>query len=475
MDIQAVHEEAPLEKEKEAVIVQQEKPERGQADPTRPTYHIVSRIPSSHIADPNFAFFWKGRYHLFFFIGDGFEHISSSDMVHWRWHSRPGFGGLSGTMFLQPGGVPTIITKTRAISLYTALDDDLESWSHATWIEASLKPGQDGSWISDWDPDAWTEGETTYVLLGEYPLEPVKEAALLKSTDMKTWELVGPFMARHMPEVTRSLDVKTNDDISCPNFFPIGDKWMLLCISHRRGCRYYLGDWKDEIFTPDFHGWMNWSAEGGLNKNGHGGDIFAPESLLTPDGRRVMWAWLFGCSHKRVSDSWHEVLSLPRELSLPEDGVLRIKPLRELEELRHAPVSLKAIKVEDGEPYRLEGVSGDATEVMVTMKQGAARRYGVRLFCGRENAGGLDLVVEPAAGTIKVGSITAPFHLKAGEEIRLRIFVDRSVVEVFANDRQAMAKQYEYAPGDVGVCLFSEGGRMEVPEVRCWQMKAAPL
>lgn len=33
-----------------------------------------------------------------------------------------------------------------------------------------------------------------------------------------------------------------------------------------------------------------------------------------------------------------------------------------------------------------------------------------------------------------------------------------------ANDRQAMEKQHPNEAGDVGVCLFSEGGEMEVPE-----------
>jgi hypothetical protein len=47
------------------------------------------------------------------------------------------------------------------------------------------------------------------------------------------------------------------------------------------------------------------------------------------------------------------------------------------------------------------------------------------------------------------------------------------VVEVFANDRQAVAWQHVYDVGDVGVCLFSEGGAMEVPQLNAWDMKAA--
>jgi beta-fructofuranosidase len=63
--------------------------------------------------------------------------------------------------------------------------------------------------------------------------------------------------------------------------------------------------------------------------------------------------------------------------------------------------------------------------------------------------------------------------LKRGEDIQLRIFVDRSIVEVFVNDRQAVVKQHAYAPGDVGVCLFSEGGKMEVRELKAWTMAAS--
>src|SRR4029079_14272214 len=123
---------------------------------------------------------------------------------------------------------------------------------------------------------------------------------------------LGLFLSKDMP------DVQSDEDISCPNFFKLGNKDMLLCISHNKGFRYYLGQWKNEKFTPDFHVRMNW----------HGWDFFAPESLVAADGRRVMWSWSTRGSPQGA------IQSLPRELSLPEDGVLRIKPLRELETLR---------------------------------------------------------------------------------------------------------------------------------------------
>jgi sucrose-6-phosphate hydrolase SacC (GH32 family) len=448
------------------------------ADQTRPIYHLISPLAQHHCADPNFAFFWKGKYHLFFISTSGYAHVSSLDLVHWRWH--PNFHGplCSGGIFVNKEGRPTVITTSGWQNgkpvLYSALDDDLETWAAPIPIVPQVRPDQDVKKMVCWDPEIWTDANTTYALQGVFPLELGKESTLLKSTDQKNWEYVGPFMSREMPGVLQSTNnPRQHEDVSCPNFFKIGDKWMLLCISHIRGCRYYLGDWKNEQFAPDFHARMNWSLSEGMKDGDHGGEFFAPESLLTPDGRRVMWAWLFASSNKKYGETWQVVQSLPRELSLPKDGVLRIKPLKELEQLRYNPVCEKDSVVESGATNRLKNVSGDTIEIMATIKQGDASRYGVRLLCDNENGNGLDLVVEPGAKSIKLGSTTAPFELKRGEDIQLRIFVDRSIVEVFVNDRQAVVKQHDYAPGDVGVCLFSEGGKMEVRELKAWTMAAS--
>lgn len=75
--------------------------ERLQADPHRPTYHLVSNEGAALPFDPNGAIYWNGRYHLFyiyqdprgFFAGreprdemDSWGHWSSADLVHWRQH-----------------------------------------------------------------------------------------------------------------------------------------------------------------------------------------------------------------------------------------------------------------------------------------------------------------------------------------------------------------------------------------------------
>jgi sucrose-6-phosphate hydrolase SacC (GH32 family) len=377
----------------------------------------------------------------------------------------------SGGCFLNKEGIPTIIYNDYGVGknqLASASDDDLEKWSTAWPIEPTIRPGQDANLISTWDPDAWLEGDTYYALFGGHPYE-IKPATLMKSRDLRHWEYVGPFMTREMPDVERSSDSKINEDISCPNFFKIGNKYMLLCISHLKGCRYYLGEWKDEKFTPEFHARMNWSRAEGQAPGKHGGDFFAPESLLTPDGRRVMWAWCLGGGN----ELWDGIQSLPRELSLPKDGVLRIKPLRELEGLRYYPMTEPDMTVGDGQTRRLNNIAGDALEILLRIRQSDAKRYGVKLHASPDNKRGIDLVVDPSARTIQLGATTAPFDLQPREEIQLRIFIDRRIVEVFANDRQALFKQHAYEPDETGICLFSGGGNMDVKEIKAWRMAAS--
>ena len=156
---------------------------------------------------------------------------------------------------------------------------------------------------------------------------------------------------------------------------------MLLCISHPLGCRYYIGDWdaKAEQFVPQKHGRMNWrrDEQSLFGTSSWRVDFFAPESLLTPDGRRVMWAWLATLGKTDGKMDARTIQSLPRELSLPADGILRIKPLRELETLRHDPVTLSDIKISELTEAVLPGsaprgkkiatLGGDAVELRITI------------------------------------------------------------------------------------------------------------
>lgn len=431
--------------------------------PTWLTYHLAHPGPGgTYPADPDCALFWKGKYHLHYIFQRGphnhcFAHVTSPDMVHWTWRPTPlttdntGHGMFSGGVFITKEGRPAVIYHGLGSGynqIAIALDDDLEKWTKP-YPMVGLKKDGTKSAVKYWDPECWLEGDAYYAISGG------KGAFLFKSSDLKKWEEVGPLLHDEMPG---NLGVNRNEDISCPNMFKIGNKWMLLCISHGMGCRYYLGTFKDERFLPDFHGRMNWRGQ----------EVFAPESLLTPDGRRVMWAWL----QLRGAKFQGGVQCLPRELSLPADGVLRIKPLKELETLRDEPKDLGKIVLKAGEPAVLPGVSGDALELAVSIAPESAKAVGLRVLCDSGGQGGLNVRYEPQAKTLLLDTLKVPLELPSGEKLDLQVFVDKTLIEVFANDRQA-ALAVCAAPKGTHVALLSEGGDATADNVRCWKMKSA--
>ena len=457
-------------------------------------YHLMHPGGESTPGDPNAAFYLDGIYHLHYilkhpFAGKAsfsFVHVSSPDMLHWTWHktilqpSFTGHGMFSGTGFITKEGKPAAIyhgQNSKRNQIAIATDNSLENWEKPYPLDVRNADGSESK-INHWDPDCFQIGNTYYAISGG------QNPPLMKSQDLKKWTVIGDFLKHDMS------DVAIGEDISCGNFFKLGSKWMLLCISHQLGCRYYLGDWdtKKEQFVPEMHRRMNWRRDGQsiYGRAQWRVDFFAPESVLTPDGRRVMWAWLATLNQNDGKMNSQTIQSLPRELNLPEDGVLRIKPLRELETLRYDAVTLSNIRIDSiakdipanfsPKGQKLAELTNDAMELRITIaREEAARKlFGFTLFADGKG-GGLPIMFRPESGMLRVGSAEAPFSvadIPAGEDIELRIFIDKYLVEVFANGRQAMVSCDMNYLGKTGLEAFTIGTPTVVKKFEIWKLKA---
>lgn len=443
------------------------------------TYHLAHPGPGGAIpADPNCAIYYNGKYHLHYIYqshGHSFAHLTSDDMVHWEWQPTvltppiTGHGMFSGTAFLTKGGKPAIIYHGEGSGrnqIALALDEELNQWSKTIAVEprdAAGKPAE----MRHWDPDCWLIGDTYYALAGG------QNPTFSTSTNLKDWNFEGCLFHDDFPE---DIGVSKDEDVSCANMFRIGDKWMLLCISHYLGARYYLGDFRDGKYLPEQHALLNWA----------GWDFFAPESLLTPDGRRVMWAWCTPWVNdmqervKRKKDFdrlLNEKLqpgiqSLPRELSIGDDGSLCIKPLRELESLRRDEKQLENVTIASGETCLLPGISGDTIELEMVFNAPTADAFGVRLFATTSGEGGFPILAGNGRDTLTIDYIDPPFTLRDGEDLTLRIFIDKGMVEVFANDRQAAVAWHDYEPENQHVAVFSDEGEVSIKKIRAWAMNS---
>ncbi len=445
------------------------------ADPYRPGYHFATPEGTCMPFDPNGAIFWKGRYHLFYIFqdkrGHNWGHISSTDLFHWRHHPTGLVSGMfSGNCFINKDGRPTICYHQvgQGNAMAVAIDDDLNEWQklETNPITPKTKPGDPfHDKYRSWDPYGWMEGDCYYAIFGgEHP-------GLVKSPTLSgEWKYVGDFLANSVPGVS------INEDISCADFFRLGDKRMLLCISHRLGCRYYLGQWKDEQFHPDFHEMMSWVDN----------SFFAPESLLDDRGRRIMWAWIFdGPGFKmRTESGWSGTMSLPRVLSLGGDGMLRMNPPAEIASLRYNGRARSALRVDPNSEIALDEIRGNSLELQVELNGDRATQYGVKVCVSPHGEEQTLVYYDATEKKLKIDTTHSstgespktieggPLVLAPDEPLKLRVFVDKSVVEVFANDgRQAVMRRiYPARPDSLGVALYSVGGPATAAKVQAWEM-----
>jgi beta-fructofuranosidase len=152
--------------------------------------------------------------------------------------------------------------------------------------------------------------------------------------------------------------------------------------------------------------------------------------------------------------------------------VLRVRPLRELATLRHDPTCAADVAVAAGVPKMLDCDPGEAFELEVRFQPGQAGEFGVAVRCDAAGGNGLPVTVDPGAAVLRVGAVTAPCTLPAGEAAVLRVFVDKNVIEVFAGDRQAAVTSHRAAGGNRGVCLLSRRGAAAAAVVQCWRMRS---
>lgn len=486
-----------------------------QNDPHRPRYHFLHGEAGDALpGDANGAIYWKGRYHLFYIFQRHepiskqtvhcWGHASSVDLLHWEHHPTaldvasgdPDRGIFSGNAFVTKEGRPVIlyhgVDAGNCIAL--AQDDLLLRWKKSADnpIVPLPKPGApDYGKYDSWDPHGWLEDGTYYAVFGENPGTGTK-AALFKGPSLTQLKFVGPFLACDRWS-------EPGEDISCPDFFPIGNKHMLLCISHMRGARCFIGHWDKNkgVFTPESHGRMNWP----------GGCFFAPETLLDGKGRRILFAWCLDERPRaaRIASGWSGVMSLPRVLSMRDDGTLRIEPVEELKQLRAAVLSNRVnISVPADRELVLNDVAGDCLEIEAELQPEANAECGIvvrRTPDGEEQS---VISFRPDLGILKIDVSKstldpairyrswclwrppdrvdaerrilvqeAPLKLDRGEPLRLRIFLDRSMLEVFANERQCMTQRlWPTRPDALGVALISRGRPTRVSSLNAWRMTA---
>jgi sucrose-6-phosphate hydrolase SacC (GH32 family) len=161
-----------------------------------------------------------------------------------------------------------------------------------------------------------------------------------------------------------------------------------------------------------------------------------------------------------------------------------MNPPVELERLRCRPRKHEAVAIPDGGEIVLETDAGNSLELRLEFAPTAARQFGVKV-CRSLLAEEQTLIYYDAADKkLKIDTTksslndsprtieAAPFELCVNEPLSLRVFVDKSVVEVFANGgrQAAMRRIYPSRKDSIGVSLFATGGSANVTTIEAWDL-----
>lgn len=473
------------------------------SDPYRPVYHYVN--PEGMLNDPNGLCCWQGRYHLFYQAyppedpRQHWGHAVSDDLVRWTDLPLAIYPGIE--MHCFSGS--TLVEKDRVIAIYhgttvgnmVAVSSDplLLNWKKIAGnpvIPIVPLDAQTGRPYRVYDPCIWKENDGYYALSGTYWNGTIlKDCGMVQqlffSRDLRQWKYLGPL-------VEGTGYNEPGEDGAVPYFWPIGDRHILLYASHKRGSQYLLGDYDGttHTFQPFAHGRFNF---GMITPGG----VHAPSA--TPDGNGGVYV-IHNVNEALPAPGWNHVMSLVRRLTLREDHTLGIEPVPALESLRDNHCSVASQPLPADRDVILPDITGNAIEIAADIDPGDAQEIRLSVLCspndeeqtaicfrrGGSAAAGVGsgevvhdaIVIDSSHSSVNPDvrprpAEVAPLTLSAKEPLRLRVFVDRSIVEVFANGRQCVAvRVYPQRADSVGVSIGARGGDAALQRLDAWQMKS---
>ena len=470
----------------------EEEMERKIAEEDRPDFHLSSRV--GWMNDPNGFSYYKGEYHMFYQYHPydshwgpmHWGHAVSKDLLHWEYlpvslapdadFDRDGC--FSGSAIVLPDG--------RHLLLYTGVSKETQPDGNLRDIQTqcvAIGDGRDydkyvgnpvlarndlpeGSSKFDFrDPKIWQSHDGSYrCVVGNCTMDGDGRILLFSSPDGIHWKY---------EKILAANNKRFGKMWECPDFFELDGKGVLITspqdmlpqdfeYHNGNGTLCLIGSYDEtsETFTEEH----NQAIDYGI-------DFYAPQTVLTPDGRRIMIGWMQNwdtCNLHAPDRPWFGQMSLPRELSV-HNGRLYQKPVRELEKLRGEEIRHENVTFTD--VIRLAGVEGRKVDMELTIRAADAenlyQKFAVRF--AQNDIYRTSISFRPRESIVKVdrkfsGSRRAIIHQRRchvnskGGELKMRIILDKFSVEAFVNDGEHVLSATMYTDlAAEGISFYADG------------------
>jgi beta-fructofuranosidase len=467
-------------------------------DTSRPQFHF--RAPAQWMDDPNGIIYHRGMYHMMYSLNPHssehragmvyktavrvwdphsedwtggitvWGHARSADLVHWEHLPVAIYPAIEKGEHFVWFGCTAINDEGVPMAIYTAIgpnmrpedtaqqwaaigDGDLIDWQPLPSNPLLVDAIHHHEVIREWrDPFVFKEGGRTFMVLGGRAQvggggEPVVTLYEATNPAYTNWAYRGIIFRHPRKEVP---------SVECPNLVKVDGKWILLLSPHGE-VEYYVGrlDLNEYTFEVESSGIVD-----------HSENFYATNVLFDGQGRAVMWGAVEGFV---ATSGWNGCVSLPRQLNITADGTLLQRPVKELETLRAKKFSGGKTLVggEETAIFRVE--NGEAIELNAEIGHEHNTTFGIRL---RYAGGACDVRLD--GRTVRVGDLSfeAPDR---GTSTSVRIFVDRTILELFINATICATRVIPSVNGALEVDFYCAGGSIRRAELTLWALDVKGL
>jgi sucrose-6-phosphate hydrolase SacC (GH32 family) len=461
----------------------------GYNEPFRPRFHFSPQTNWTN--DPNGLVWFDGEYHLFYQynpFGDQWGHMSwghavSRDLVHWRElpvalpeengvmiftgsavvdrHNTSGFckGGKPCMVAVYTGHTPA---KAAAPALQTqnlAFSND----RGRTWTRYSGNPVLNLNMSDFRDPGVfWSDQARRWIMAVSLPND--HKIAIYGSPDLRQWERLSEFGPAGA----------IAGQWECPSLFelpvdgdPANTRWVLKVglnpgsLQGGSGEQYFIGRFDGAKFVNDNPPSLSLWTD-------YGKDCYCALTFnnLPAAQPQVMLGWMSNWQYadKLPTSPWRGQMTIPRQLALrtfPEGIRLMQEPLPALRRLRGKPAK---------EP------SGGSFEVETTLKIDPGADAGWKLTAKDGStvaigydAGREELYVDRTHSLFPART-SAPLRL-TNRQLTMDIFVDRSSVEVFADEGRVAITDLIFQQPPVSMTFYASGNATRLSDA-IWPLKS---
>lgn len=473
----------------------------------RPAYHHTPLY--GWMNDPNGMFYKDGVWHLYYQYNPygskwqnlSWGHSTSTDLINWENHPvalRPNGLGMvfSGSCAVDKGN-STGYGDDAVVGMYTSADaSQVQSlvWSADGGDTFEFYPGNPVIALESEarDPNMfWDENAKQWVLLLAHALE--HEMLVFTSPDMRSWTLQSSF----------GKGLGAQEGVwECPDLFKLPvdgsgeEKWVLLCNLNPGGpfggsaTQYFVGDFDGKVFTPDK------DADGNVPTKwmDYGKDHYATVSWSdAPDSRRTVIGWMSNWQYAAEVPTmqFRSANTLPRDLSLftAPDGQIYLAsaPSPEVDTLRGRLVRSagKTSLSERPREYRLPQANDGICEIVAELapKAGSA----VTMTLSNVQGNKVVLTYDEKARTLSFDrresgitdfsqdfpAVTVAPVIGSDAKLSLRIFVDRSSIEVFGNDGRLVMTNLVFPESPYTTLSVSSAGKAAMQSLAIYSLTPA--